>query len=346
MKRDSDHSINLFSGLLALAVITFLVLWFGAFKPLTTSAPQPGRLFVAYFDDAGGIEPGDAVRLKGRRAGRVTDVQLVTRDGRAQVRVEFEINPGPGSPWLREAAIPADSSIEVRVPRVFRRPQLAVTIGEDTENLIPEGGEWVEVKGLDSSDASVLMKEGVDRFRQFVDQFHEFLDAPTGLAAIEQSLESARAALQEADGQVSRFFGDVPDAGAVLDSTRAELDNLTAQIERGSRSLNEDLELAASGGLEAESALLRAESTLDGMLREVRRFEASTAAGAEQFERAGLAGLGIELRKQAARLRASMEIAKGDPSRGVSMPSWRRSRQFFSGDHPLPGGDPANEQGD
>lgn len=346
MKAREDRALNLFSGIVMLAVLISLAVWAGG--KILTAGPEPvrGRMFVAYFEDAGGIEPGDAVRIKGRRAGVVRDVGLVNENGEVLVRVEFEINPGTGSPWLRRAAIPADSRIEVTVPRMFRRPQLAVTIGGDEENLIEEGGEWTNTEGRSSDEELAPVVEYAAQFKEFVNQLHEFLDSPTGMLRIEQTMGEIRTGLREADERTATYLARGGEAPAVLDSTIRQLERLQGELESGTRDLNERIEIAASGGLQAENAVLEAETSLAAMLEAVTRFESSTTASREQFEKAGLGKLGIELRKQAARLRASMEIAVGDPSRFGDMPVWRLSRKFFSGDHPLPGGDPRAERGD
>lgn len=346
MKPPGDNLLNLFSGIVVLVIGVALVAWLGAGLLTGQKEPIRGRMFVAYFDDAGGIEPGDAVRIKGRRAGVVREVGLVEEDGQVLVRVAFEINPGTGSPWLRRAAIPADSKIEVTVPRMFRRPQLAVTIGSDEENLVPEGGEWTNTKGRTSQGELEPIVAGAVQFKEIVTQLHDFLDSPLGMARIERMMTEARAALRDADTRTAALLERGGEAAALLDNAMQQLDRLKTDLERGQQSLNEQLEIAASGGLQAESAMLEAQSSLTGMLQAVTRFESATMESSKQFERAGLGKLGIELRKQAARLRASMEIAEGDPSRFGDMPVWRRSRKFFSGDHPLPGGDPSRERGD
>src|SRR5690606_29506483 len=122
MSEHPNRRLNLISGVVAVALI-FLLIGVLVFALIPRAGfDTTGRRYVAYFEDASGLEAGDAVRIKGRRAGVVQSVSLAMRDGQPVNRVEFTINPGTGSTWLREERIATDSRIEVAVPRLFRRP--------------------------------------------------------------------------------------------------------------------------------------------------------------------------------------------------------------------------------
>jgi ABC-type transporter Mla subunit MlaD len=337
--RLSDRWINLVTGALSLVVVAVVIASVAGILWPENDVPDSARSFVAYFDDAGGIEPGDAVRIKGRRAGVVTGVELVIRDGRPMNRVEFLISPGTGSSWLATSGIPVDSRIEVNVPRMFRRPQLVITPGEEAEQ-ITEGGEWRNAKGRDSDDDIVRIKASLDQFGDAVTSFGEFLDDPEGMQEVEASLARLHENMVEIDERATSLMAGVGNTSGQLDNVREQLDALAADFVEARGTLGAELDKTAKG---SEEAITAADSTAEQLARlvaSVERFEAQTVDAQSGMERAGLATMGIELRRMAARLRASMEVAKDDPSQAGDMPNWRRSRKYFNGKHPLPGGDP------
>lgn len=337
----SDRKLNLVSGALAIAAIVALLGWF-VVRPALKPGPEPGRKFVAYFDDAAGLEAGDAVRIEGRRAGEVTGVSLAQHEGKLKVRVEFEIRPGSSSQWLKAAGIPADTRISVSQPRMFGRPQLVIAMGKSTQ-LVPEGGEWTKTRGASSDDELTVAKEGLDSFNRTLDQVHAFFDGDT-MAQVREAVERLLNNLQQTDDGMRKGFAQAPDAAGGLDDLIARLDGLRKDLAQSDATLRETIERGGSTGKETADALDQLDARLADVLDQVSRVDRETEQANRQYKSAQLHKQGLELRKFSAQLRRSMERAEGDPSQAGDMPNWRLSRKFFNGGHPLPGGDPEDEK--
>ncbi len=335
----SERRLNLLSGGILLALILALVAWF-AFGVLFKPEPAPGRRFVAMFDEAGGIKAGDAVRIEGRRAGIVTGVQLVHDDGRMRVRVEFEIRPGTSSKWLATAQIPADARIEVAEAGMFGRPQLNIREGQSKTKFIEEGGEWTNAKGASTEDPVVQFRKGLEAFDKMLDQLHEFLAPGGGMDDIKAAVADLRATVQDASARTTETMAGAPEADRKLALLKEDLDALGRQLAEADASIAENLKALAEGGKSAEAAAASMDEELADVLVATNRLRTAIADSGELLTAKQAEGLGTELRRFAARLRMSMEIAKGDPSRAGDLPNWRLSRRFFNGESPLPGGDP------
>lgn len=337
----TERKLNLLSGALAVVAALALVGWF-AVRPALEPAPEPGRRFVAYFDDAAGIETGDAVRIEGRRAGFVTDVTLAEHEGKLKVRIEFEIRPGSSSKWLNTEGIPADSRISVSQPGMFGRPQLVIAFGKSDE-LVPEGGEWTRTRGASSDDELTVAKAGLEGFNRTLDQIHAFFDGDT-MSQVRAAVEDLLSNLRQTDQGLRDGFANAPAAANEMQELIERLDRLATDLKQADESLREAAERSDEMGKEAIEVLDNLDAQLADVLAQVRRAEEQTEETNEQYKSAQLHKQGLELRKFSAQLRRQMERAEGDPSQAGDTPNWRLSRKFFNGAHPLPGGDPDNEQ--
>lgn len=334
-----DRKLNLLSGGIVLGLIVGLVAWFGG-GLLLKKAPEPGRRFVAMFDEAGGIKAGDAVRIEGRRAGIVTDVQLVHDEGRMRVRVEFEIRPGTSSKWLASAQIPADARIEVAEAGMFGRPQLNIREGQSKTKFIEEGGEWTNTRGASTDDPVVQFREGMESFDKMLDQLHEFL-APGGpMEGIKSAVADLRGSVEDTSTRITEAMAGAPEADRQLALLKEDLNALGRQLAEADAGIAENLKSLSEGGKNAEEAAAKMDEQLADVLASTGRLRTAIEDSGELLTAKQAEGLGTELRRFAARLRMSMEIAKADPAQAGDLPNWRLSRRYFNGETPLPGGDP------
>ncbi len=341
----TERKLNLITGVIAGAIIVVVVVFLIGILIPESKRPESGRKYVAFFEDAGGIEPGDAVRIKGRRAGIVTAVEIVIRDDKPMNRVEFLIAPGTGSKWLEDERIATDSRIEVTVPRMFRRPQLVITPGDDPGE-IAEGGEWTNTKGRDSDGDVVKVKAMIDQVSEAVAGFNFFLDDPSGMKNVQDSIAQIRRNLQEVDTRTKSVLENTAGSGDQLDKVHEQLQALNERFAESRESIDTSLASLDDAGTNADKTVESINKELSRLTASIQEFEKASHDNRAQLETAGLDKLGVELRKFAARLRASMEVARADPAQFGDMPNWRKSRRYFNGEHPLPGGDPDADKGD
>lgn len=334
-----DRKLNLISGGIVLGLVVAVVAWFGG-GWLLKPAPEPGRRFVAMFDEAGGIKAGDAVRIEGRRAGIVTDVQLVHDDGRMRVRVEFEIRPGTSSKWLNTAQIPADARIEVAEAGMFGRPQLNIREGQSKTKFIEEGGEWTNTRGASTEDPVVQFRENVESFDKMLDQLDEFLAPGGDMDGIKSAVADLRVRVEDASNRTTQAMANAPEADRQLVLLKEDLEALGRRLAEADAGIAENLKALSQGGKSAEDAAAKMDEQLAEVLASTDRLRTAVADSGELLTAKQAEGLGTELRRFAARLRMSMEIAKADPSQAGDLPNWRLSRRYFNGQTPLPGGDP------
>ncbi|MCB9933956.1 MAG: MCE family protein [Planctomycetes bacterium] len=330
-----DRKANLVSGVIALVGVACLAAWL-AYVRVRDLPSEPPRTFVAYFENSGGLREGDRVRIQGRSAGHVTAVEVVMRDGKALTRVEFVIQPGSGSQWLAHEPIPADSRISVKMPSLLGRPQLVITVGDDDGNTIAEGGEWANTRSANENDQLTQWHEDLDRARGEITDFMAFFDDKQMFEDLNSQLAEVASALEEAERSVQAGVADahqledrLQDATVGMTEARAKL---SEQQESAAKGLSE---LADNTG-RIEPELAKVNARLAGALDEVERMREATDKLSDTDQQQ-LDKLGLELRRMSARLRASMEVAKSDPSKAGDMPNWRRSRPFFSGGQPAAG---------
>lgn len=363
------RSTNLLTGWIAIGLIAALALYFGISALLSPPAPVRKR-YVAYFDHSGGIEVDDAVRIKGRRAGRVTDVQLVQHEGRLQARVEFEIAPGTSSEWLKTQEIPADSRIAISLPTLRGRPTLIVNIGESSTEFIAPGGEWKNAKGVAAKDMYSTLVENFEKVQQAVDEYGAFFRDEARVQALKDQAAEIRAALERVDRSMELDTDALAGISDALAELKQSLDQATesmrAQHIAGGGMLGRALAAITPGGpdfagptqrnlRQLNAGVSAADAGMDsaakgfhgnpaegaepgGLLGSVLKLEKALDDGNKQLQSAGLGKLAKDLRKMSAELRASSELGAGDPSQfGGGLP-WRKYRRYFNGDSPLPGG--------
>ncbi|MCA8913986.1 MAG: MCE family protein [Planctomycetes bacterium] len=336
MAEEGDSKINLITGVVVL-VIALAIGVYVVIKALPSSDVQPGVKYVAYFENSGGIQEGDSVRIQGRRAGKVTAVGVVVHEGRAVTRVEFEIAPGSGSQWLKDAAIPGDSTISVKTPAFMGRPQLLISIGSNDDDPIAEGGEWKNTRSASGQDQLSQWHEDIVRAQTEIEGLLSYLDDTEKFERLKDQLGDIADALEKADQQIADTTGRAAEAGDMLDEATKGIDDVRKQISAQSEPATDGLNQIADNTSQLSTELDRVDENLSKALAEVERMKEGTDNMASSADQMKLDKLGIELRKMVARLRSSMERAKYDPSQAGDMPNWRRTRPYFNGGEPTKG---------
>lgn len=323
---------NLITGLVTLALLLSVTAWL-VVRRIMAQPVEPPRVYVAYFENGGGIREGDAVRIQGRRAGYVQGADVVMRDGKALTRVEFVIQPGAGSPWLLGMPIPADSRISVKMPAMLGRPQLVITVGNE-EEIVPVGGEWENTLSASDQDQFGQWYEDLSRARTQISDFIDFFDDQEAFEILNRQLADIAGSLEKADQAVQSTVAGAHRVESDLANATADMDDARERIGNERESTRESLASLAEGSGKVAPELDRIQADLSQALTEVERLKHSTDGLAEQEQ---LDQLGLDLRRLSASLRASWKRAESDPSKAGDMPNWRRSRPYFHGGEPRSG---------
>jgi hypothetical protein len=328
--RDVNRIINLVTGLV---VIVATVVWLGAtfIPPLFKAPTEPGRKFVAYFDDAAGVQAGDAVRIQNRRAGHVTGVELAERDGQMQVRVEFTIRPGTSSPWLQTADIPADSRISVRRPRAWGRPRIDIRIGQSSDEIIEEGGEWTNTRGARTDSDLEIWEADRVRFHKNAEDMFAYFENEELVRQIKEGIAGAYKSLKEVESAVQDMSLDTGRINAEVADARKTLEELNTSLSGGRPELREGLEKAAEATDFDEGEFDRIGTWLANFNDTIAGLERTLEQNREQLTDPRLHRQVHDMRRQSAQLRASWVRSAEDPKHGGNMVSWRRGRHFFHG---------------
>src|SRR5690242_13100327 len=123
-RRDRDNALR--TGIFGIVLVTCIVLVSFGYSSLPFM-PQ-GKLYEAYFSDAGGISPGSDVRVSGIKVGKVSGVALAGDTA----KVSFTVN--------RDVRVGDESLVAIKTDTVLGQKSLAVTPkGSGTATVIPLG---------------------------------------------------------------------------------------------------------------------------------------------------------------------------------------------------------------
>jgi ABC-type transporter Mla subunit MlaD len=335
-----DRKANLISGAIFLVLIA-LISGYLIINKLINIPAEPPRVYVAYFENSGGLREGDRVRIQGRAAGKVNSVEVVNHNGKVVTRVEFEVTPGTGSTWLTEmeraGGIPSDSTIGVKMPSFLGRPILVITIGKDDANPIGEGGEWLNTKSANQSDQVTQWGEDIERARVGIRSFLDFFEDREQFERLNKNLTDIADALEKADRAMAKLEGRGADVDKALDQMRTGMDDVRESLNGKGEAVAKDLPKFAEQTAETAEKFDAIADDLTRAMEEVERINTSLDGAVSNMEKSKLDEIGLELRRLSARLRAGLEIAEKNPKQFGDMPNWRRSRPYFQGGTPASG---------
>jgi len=257
------------------------------------------------FDDAGGLQPGSAVRINGVRVGGVDDVKLDSESGRVHVRFHVD----------GDISIPAGSYATVGGFAALGSPHMTVHLGTPGTEVVPEGGFIPGQPGESIFDmvtdrapaltnsveavlananstfenADVLLENANSDVRETLRSFQQ---AATSLEAL---IRAQQVEVTETVANLRRFTGDM---SAFSTENR---DSLALAVRNLNRSLQQ-LETSLT-------ALEGAASTLDEILVKMNTGEGTFARLVND------PGLYARLDSAAMNLNALLEAIRQDPGR-------------------------------
>lgn len=341
LQRDRLLNLVLGSGLVVLTVAGGAYL---ALQPTVTAATEPPQRYVAYFDNAGGIEPGDIVRIKGRRAGKVVSTQVVRRDDRVMIRVEFEIAPGSGSQWLKQGGLPADSAIRVRTPSLLGRPTLSIEIG-DSSDVIELGGEWRKAYSASQDDQFSQWLAKLREFDRAIDRYMGYV-RPEQIAEVKVQVARIRAMLESARRSVEGAVEFAPILRQRIQELGRAVESMLSQVRESSTGLTAQVEAVSDGLAKAPDQMANASSAVRDMGELLSRVNRGLDQLRGQITRGETTKAVLGMRKFSAQVRAGAVGGEYNPKNAGDMPPWRISRRYFNGgDGALEAADTADAAG-
>ncbi|MGO9102471.1 MAG: MCE family protein [Mycobacterium sp.] len=212
--------------------------------------PQ-GRLYTAYFTDAGGINPGNAAYVSGIKVGQVQSVALAGDTAKVAFTVDRHVTVGNASlaairteTILGQRAIavtPLGTGIATTIP--LSRTTTPYALGSALEDLGHNAGD------LDKAQFEKSLQVLTDALHDATPQLRGALDGVTALSrtlnrrdeALESLLAHAKsvtAVLAGRAGQVNQLIVDGNQLFGALDARRAALAELISGIDGVSQQLS------------------------------------------------------------------------------------------------------------
>jgi ABC-type transporter Mla subunit MlaD len=326
--KPADRRLNFWLGIGALVLAMAAGLWM-AIRPVLKQPSEPPQLYVAYFENAGGLEVGDVVRIKGRRAGRVVGTEVVRRDDKVMIRVEFEIAPGSGSQWLKQGGIPVDSVIRVRQPAVLGRPTLSIELGE-ADKIIHVGGEWPQARGVTGEDQFSALKAKLNEFDAAIDKYMAYV-RPEFIADIKARIAQLRLSIDQARSAVSGAVADVPLLVERVNELGRMLRDLLTQVRKAAPGIEENVKTVEQRLRDAPRQAQDASEAIADLREMVSRIDKTVAEFNGRSEDGDFSKAVREFRKFSAQLRASAVRSEYQPKQAGDLPPWRLARPYFNG---------------
>lgn len=210
------------------------------------------RVYGAFFADAGGLQPGDAVQYSGLRVGQVSSVKL---DG-SRVLVKFGVNKNVRLGDRTEAAIKARALLGDKILELVSRGSDTLTTDIPIERTtspyqLPDalGDLSATISGLDTQQLSASLATLAETFKATPPELRKAVD---GVARFAQSLNTrdeqlrnllrnankVTSVLAERSDAVVRLVADANALLVQLQSQSASLDHISSSVSALSRQLS------------------------------------------------------------------------------------------------------------
>lgn len=333
----SDHVArrrNLLTGWLVLALAFALGVW-ALLGWLLRAAPEREQTYVAYFENAGGLRAGDRVRMKGRSAGRVTDVRIEQHEGRTVARVEFAIAPGEGSQWLKEANLPVDTELRIQKPRLMGNTQLSISPGS-SKQTIADGGEVKRTVSDSGQDQLSQFKQQLAEIQRYIDQGLKVIDGPL-LAEITRGVAELERRATQLEEMLTRGLDFATVIAPRLQEATDMLNDLRKKVNGNWAEISENVSKFGENAAQADKTVADLSEKLAGYADTVAKVDDSLADLRRQMESPAMKEAGKSLRRLSAQVRESMRVALSNPAAFGDMPPWRKLRKHYHGETFKPG---------
>ena len=255
-----------------------LVLWVSifilVFGMYFLNGKKPGETTVDYqiiFDNVSTLTKGDPVKVNGVKVGKVTDLQLQTKQRQVQVTIQV----------LDSIEIPLNSTIKIQNIGLLGERQVGILMGDSPKNIQP--GSVVSGQ-LDAgiSEAMAYAGEVFDSTRTLLSTVRSVVDSTIGTEKFKRSFHNI---IDNAEALENKLAKMLDETDPILS---ASLNNLKLASEKVNTMLDENKEpvqdlLAKSNALTVDAAkvMLSADSITAKLMVITSRLEKSdNTAGA------------------------------------------------------------------
>lgn len=224
--------------------------------PACSSSGSERADVVAYFVDAGDLVVGGQVQVNDVEIGRVTDIELVTRDGDMTARVEMEIGnegriPAEGlSALIRQTSLLGEQFVEL-VPQSTGAPfvgdaEVSIPVARtdrrvDIETFLSDLSGFIGAGGLEDLNRfthaqAVILEDRGRELGESIEQLEMFTgvlaDRKDDIAGALDHLASAGTTLSANMDTLDSFFDSLEDANVLLADESDGLRRLISSFRR------------------------------------------------------------------------------------------------------------------
>ncbi|MCZ6571104.1 MAG: MlaD family protein [Deltaproteobacteria bacterium] len=243
MKRSRlDLLVGLFV-LSALALLMWSTMQVGALPGLFA---KEGRMFLARFDNVGGLDLETDVLVAGVPVGKVAKIELEGHDARVTLRIE--------DPQLR---IPIDSVVAIRSRGMLGERVLEILPGDSEQRLVP-GGAFTRTQA--AADMDLLIERATQvagDIQEVSATFRNVLGGPDGEEALQEVLSNIRSVswdlrrvVETNEAGIERIVKNLDafssDVAGLTRNNREGIDELVQGLRTASRKLNRALDSLAN----------------------------------------------------------------------------------------------------
>jgi phospholipid/cholesterol/gamma-HCH transport system substrate-binding protein len=262
------------AGVFGIAVVAMVVMVAFGYSSLPFF-PQ-GKVYEAFFADAGGISPGNDVNISGITVGKVSDVALAGDVAKVTFTVDRKLRLGDQTlVSIRTDTVLGERSLGVAPEgsgSVTSIPLARTTVPYTLNMALQDLGQ--NAGAVDKEQLTQALGVLTDSFRDATPELRRTLD---GVATLSRSInandealgqlltraKSVTAVLADRAGQVNQLVTDGNQLFAALDERRAALSNLIAGIDDVSQQLSG---FVADNRREFGPALRKLNLVLDNLL--------------------------------------------------------------------------------
>ncbi len=231
MKRSRlDLLVGLFV-LSALALLMWSTMQVGALPGLFA---KEGRMFLARFDNVGGLDLETDVLVAGVPVGKVAKIELEGHDARVTLRIE--------DPQLR---IPIDSVVAIRSRGMLGERVLEILPGDSEQRLVP-GGAFTRTQA--AADIDLLIERATQvagDIQEVSATFRNVLGGPDGEEALQEVLSNIRAVSWDLRRVVETNEAGIERIVKNLDAFSSDVAGLTRENREGINELVQGLRMAS-----------------------------------------------------------------------------------------------------
>jgi len=246
---------------------------------------QPGTIYRATFQFAGGLEPGGIVRFGGIKAGRIESLQVDPSDA-TRIEITFKVRP--------DTPVKTDSLVKISSLGALGDNYLEITTGTAASKPAEPGtvlksAEYVGITDLTASindlkpqveELLANVNKRVVELEQTIERVNDLLNDPNR-ANVAASLSNIRGMLEENRPKVRTTLANVEEASAKITPL---VDDFRKTAERAEKTLAEAEAMLGENRPEVRAAIQDLRRTLASANEAIQQVDRTLAANAENID--------------------------------------------------------------